>query len=54
MALLVYGKKQQRLPHLVAGLLLVIYPSFVSTMGQLLAVTVLLIAAFWWALRMDW
>ncbi len=28
--LFVYGKKSERLPHLIAGLLLMVYPYFVS------------------------
>jgi hypothetical protein len=54
MGLFAYGKKQQRFPQLVAGLLLMIYPSFVSTIGQMMGVGVLLFAALWWALWMGW
>jgi hypothetical protein len=31
--LFVYGKKQRRPPHLVAGLLLMVYPYFVSSVA---------------------
>ena len=54
LGLFAYGKKQQRLPHLVAGLLFMVYPSFVSTMGQMMGVGVVLAAALWWALWMGW
>ncbi len=54
MGLTAYGKKQQRWPQLVAGLLLMVYPSFVSTVGQMMGVAVLLVAALWWALWMGW
>ena len=36
--LFVYGKKQERWPYLVAGLLLMIYPYFTPGPGWLLAV----------------
>jgi hypothetical protein len=33
--LFVYGKKQQRWPHLAAGLLLMVYPYFTTTLLSL-------------------
>ena len=38
LGLLVYGKKQRRVPHLAAGVLLMVYPYFVSSVGATLAI----------------
>jgi hypothetical protein len=53
-ALLVYGKKQGRWPHLAAGALLLIYPYFVESMTALLAFGALIGAGLWWASVNDW
>ena len=50
----VYGKKQGRWPHFTAGLLMMVYPYFVSTVLQMLAGGALIGAAFWWALQNGW
>jgi hypothetical protein len=52
--LLVYGKKQGRLPQLTAGLALLAYPYFTSSLLSLVGVGVLICAALWWALRLGW
>ena len=52
--LLVYGKKQGRWPHMVAGLALMAYPYVASTVTQLLAGGALVGAGFWYALRLGW
>ena len=36
--LFVYGKKQQRWPQLVAGLLLTVYPYFATSVASLLSI----------------
>jgi hypothetical protein len=33
-----YGKKQKRVPHLVVGLLLMVYPYFVTSVPLMLAI----------------
>ena len=50
-ALLVYGKKQQRLPQLVAGLVLCVYPYFVASVGWMLGIGAAILAALTLALR---
>jgi hypothetical protein len=52
--LFVYGKKQERWTHLVAGLALMIYPYFANTVMQMLIGGALIGGAFWWALQNGW
>jgi hypothetical protein len=52
--LLVYGRKQQRWPHLVAGLLFMVYPYFATTVLSLVAVGLVLGLALWYASRAGW
>lgn len=52
--LLVYGKKQERWPHLVAGLLLIVYPYFTSGLISLIAVGVAIGFVLWYAVRLGW
>ena len=52
--LFVYGKKQQRWIHLVAGLAFMIYPYFTTTSTSLTVVGVVLGVALWLALRLGW
>jgi len=52
--LFVYGKKQQRWPHLVAGIVFSVYPYFTSSIAMLLGVGAGLGAALWLAVRAGW
>ena len=52
--LLVYGKKQQRWIHIVAGLAFMVYPYFTTTSTSLTAVGIALGAALWLAIRSGW
>ena len=52
--LFVYGKKQERWTHLVAGLALMVYPYFANTVMQMLIGGALIGGAFWWALQQGW
>ena len=52
--LMVYGKKQQRWPQLVAGLLFLVYPYFTDTLAGLIGVGVVLGAALWLGVRSGW
>ncbi|HVD91888.1 MAG TPA: hypothetical protein VNC21_06385 [Vicinamibacterales bacterium] len=52
--LLVYGKKQGRWPHLVAGLALMAYPYLVSGIVADLGVGIAIGAALWLAVRQGW
>ena len=52
--LLVYGKKQGRVVHIVAGLAFMVYPYFATSVASLLGVGAALGAALWWAVRAGW
>jgi hypothetical protein len=52
--LFTYGRKQVRLPQLVAGLALMVYPYFTGTMATLTSVGVLIGAALYVALQLGW
>jgi hypothetical protein len=52
--LLVYGKKEQRWPFIVAGLACMIYPYFTPGIPSLLGVGTLIGAAVWYAVREGW
>jgi len=49
--LFVYGKKQQRMPQLITGLVLMVYPYFVSGLLAMVAIAALLLAALWYLVR---
>ena len=50
----VYGKKQQRAPHLAVGIVLIGYTYFVSSVAVMVAIAVGLLVALWLAVRMGW
>jgi hypothetical protein len=52
--LLVYGKKRQRWPHLVAGLLFMVYPYFTTSVPGLVATGTAIAVLLWCAVRLDW
>ena len=52
--LFMYGKKQQRWPHLAAGVAFMVYPYFTSGIASLTLVGVALGAALWLAVRGGW
>ena len=52
--LFVYGKKQDRWPHLVAGLLLMVYPYFATSVVSLLGVGALIGGGLWYTVRAGW
>jgi hypothetical protein len=47
----VYGKRQSRFPHMLAGILLMAYPYFVSNLYAMSAVGVAILALLWLAVR---
>jgi tellurite resistance protein TehA-like permease len=49
-----YGKKQQRWPQLVVGIVLIGYTYFVSSVAVMLAIAVGLVVALWLAVRMGY
>jgi len=54
LGLLIYGKKQSRMPQLVAGLLFMVYPYFTPDVTSMLIVGAVLGAGLWMAIRMGW
>jgi hypothetical protein len=52
--LIVYGKKQGRWPHLVAGLALTVYPYVATTLVTLVTIGVLIGVGLWSAIRLGW
>jgi hypothetical protein len=49
-----YGKKQQRWPHLVVGIVLMGYTYFVSSVAVMLGIAAALIVALWLVIRVGW
>ena len=52
--LFVYGKKQGRWPHLVAGAALSVYPFVTTTVTALVAIGLLITVGLWFAIRLGW
>jgi len=52
--LFVYGRKQERPPQLVAGIILIVYPYFVSSLAMSVAIFAVIVAAMWIAIRQGW
>lgn len=52
--LFVYGKKQERWPHLAAGLVFMVYPYFTPGVISLVGVGCLIGAVLWIAVRQGW
>ncbi|HJN44178.1 MAG TPA: hypothetical protein QF572_08385 [Vicinamibacterales bacterium] len=52
--LLVYGKKQQRWPQLVAGVAFLAYPYFTGSLVSLIAVGLVIGFGLWWVIRLGW
>jgi hypothetical protein len=53
-SIFLYGKKQQRIPHLVAGLVLMIYPYFVPGVVAMVAIAVALLGILAVAVKKEW
>ncbi|MGO8996757.1 MAG: hypothetical protein ACLQVI_25865 [Polyangiaceae bacterium] len=51
---LAYGKKQGRVPQMIAGILLLAYPYFVSNLWLMGAISVAILGALWLAVRLGW
>ena len=52
--LFIYGKKQQRWPQLVAGLLLMVYPYFATSVLSLATIGAVIGGALTMAIRLGW
>ena len=48
---LAYGKKQQRIPHMFAGVALMVYPYFIDDWLWMTVVGAAIIGGLWWAVR---
>lgn len=48
-----FGKREMRLPQLVTGLTLMLYPAFVSSVGAMFGIGAALVLGLWLALRMG-
>jgi hypothetical protein len=52
--LFLYGKKQARIPHLVTGIVLMVYTYAVSSVLWMVVIGVLLLAVLWLLVRLGW
>ena len=52
--LFVYGRKQDRWPHLAAGLALMVYPMLAPDVVSLVAIGAAIGLALWYAIRLGW
>ncbi len=51
---LLYGKRQSRLPQMVIGLTLMVYPYFIPNVWVMIVIAVALPVALWGLLRIGW
>jgi hypothetical protein len=49
-----YGRSQERLPQVVAGLLLMAFPYFVPNIFAMLGIAAAILLGMWIAMRRDW
>ena len=49
--LMAYGRKMGRAPHLIAGLILLVYPYFVGSVIPMLGICVLILVLMWLAIQ---
>lgn len=49
--LFLYGKKQTRVPQLIAGIAMMVYPGFVASPALMLAIFVVMCGGVWVAAR---
>ena len=47
----IYGKRQSRVPQMVAGAILVIYPYFIDDIFLMVGIAVAVLAALWASIR---
>jgi len=50
----VYGKRQRRVPQLLTGITLLIFPYFVDSVLVMLLIAGALVASMWLALKLGW
>ena len=51
--LFLYGKKELRVPQLIAGLAMMVYPGFVASPAIILAIGVAMVGGVWVAVRCE-
>lgn len=49
-----YGKKQGRIPQMAVGVVMMVYPYFVTNIALMLGVAVALLGGLWGAVRLGW
>ena len=50
----IYGKRQSRLPQMIAGIALMAYPYFVSNVLLMAGIAMALLAVLWLVVRLGW
>jgi hypothetical protein len=50
----IYGKRQSRFPQMIAGIVLMAYPYFVSNVLLMAGIAMALLAALWLVVRLGW
>lgn len=54
MVLFLYGKRQTRLPHLLTGIILMVYPYFVPAPLLMFTIAGVLCVALWLVVKLGW
>ncbi len=54
LALFIYGRRAQRTPHLVTGLVLMVYTYFVSSTAWMAVIAAAVLAGLWWSVHQGW
>ena len=54
LVLVMYGKRQKRIPQIAIGVLLLVFPYFLSSAWLILLIGALLCGLLWFALRFGW
>jgi hypothetical protein len=49
-----YGKRQGRVPQMLAGVALFAYPYFVSNLWLMFGIAAIVLGALWLAVRLGW
>ncbi|MET0591136.1 MAG: hypothetical protein ABW133_00450 [Polyangiaceae bacterium] len=52
--LLSYGRKMSRPPHMIAGILLLVFPYFIENVLIMCAIAALILLVLWLAARFGW
>ncbi len=50
----IYGKRQGRIPPMLAGLVLLVFPYFVSNLWLMFGIASAVLGALWGAVRLGW